>query len=507
MRSSKNSVWGCILFLQGAIFGAQYTIGPAEMYATPNALYTANIVSTGDTISIEAGEYVGVDALAHWSSDSLLIRGVNGRPHLKVSGEYIMGKGIWVVSGDYITIEDIEFSGAKVPDMNGAGIRLEGANDTIRGCSFHDNENGILTIGASEGDLVIEFTEFGYSGHGNGYTHNVYVGNYKKLIFQNNYSHHAHVGHNLKSRADSNLVLYNRISDDADGFSSRLVDFPNGGYSLLLGNILMQGVNAPNYNLVGYGLEGLINKEPHELYLIHNTFVNENPIAGTFVHTKNGTQKIVLNNNIFTGVGTILNGEGYSGEGNVIEPSIEDVGFVNASQFDYRLLETSPVIDAGTVLEESLIPRFEYVHKANATIRVTQGVVDIGAYEYLSENSDRDDVQVSKGSSSEALEGVSHEQLYLSSSEHEFSPKSIEQMSSSIALVASLERDENRKKAVLLPFINGGDGLVVRVPEGSKKYTVYSVRGDVVHEGFVGGSRNITIGARTVSEIVFVRFQ
>ncbi|MGL1937414.1 MAG: right-handed parallel beta-helix repeat-containing protein [Fibrobacterales bacterium] len=507
MLKSMYCVCCCILFLQGVSYGAQYVIGLAAEYRTPNELYKANVVSAGDTISIEAGEYVGTDALAHWAADSLLIRGVGGRPHLKASEEYIMGKGIWVVSGDYTTIENIEFSGAQVPDKNGAGIRLEGANDTIRRCSFHHNENGILTIGASDGDLVIEFTEFGYSGHGKGYTHNVYVGNYNKLVFQNNYSHHAHVGHNLKSRADSNVISYNRLSDDSDGFSSRLVDLPNGGHSVLMGNVLMQGVNAPNYNLIGYGLEGLTNKEPHELYLINNTLVNENPTSGTFVHAKSGTQKTVLSNNIFAGVGTLINGDGYSGDGNFVEPFIGQVGFVDASQFDYRLLEASPVIDGGTVLEESLIPRFHYVHKANATIRVIQGAVDIGAYEYLSENSDRDDVPETKGSSSEALEGASHVQLYSSSSDLEFSPKSIEQMSSSITLVASLERDEIRKKAALLPFINGGDGLVVRVPEGSKKYTVYSVRGDIVYEGFVWGSRNITIGTHIVSGVVFVQFQ
>ena len=42
-------------------------------------------------------------------------------------------------------VERIEFSGAKVGGRNGAGIRLEGADLTIRDSYFHHNQMGLLT--------------------------------------------------------------------------------------------------------------------------------------------------------------------------------------------------------------------------------------------------------------------------------------------------------------------------------------------------------------------------
>jgi len=61
-------------------------------------------------------------------------------------------------------IETIEFSGAKAGDRNGAGIRLEGKDLTLRNCFFHHNENGILTAVNEESDIFIEYSDFGYNG-------------------------------------------------------------------------------------------------------------------------------------------------------------------------------------------------------------------------------------------------------------------------------------------------------------------------------------------------------
>ena len=37
-----------------------------------------------------------------------------------------MGKAIWVVVGNNVLISNVEMFGAKVPDRNGAAIRLDG---------------------------------------------------------------------------------------------------------------------------------------------------------------------------------------------------------------------------------------------------------------------------------------------------------------------------------------------------------------------------------------------
>ena len=99
---------------------ATLTVGPGKMYAKPCAAIAA--ATDGDTIEIDAsGGYDGdVCAIA---KNRLTLRGVNGRPKIDAAGKNYGGKGIWVISGSDTTVENIEFSGAVVPDKNGAGIR------------------------------------------------------------------------------------------------------------------------------------------------------------------------------------------------------------------------------------------------------------------------------------------------------------------------------------------------------------------------------------------------
>ena len=63
---------------------------------------------------------------------------------LDAAGQASQGKAIWVIQGDDTTVESVVFTGAAVVDKNGAGIRQEGKNLTVRRCYFHDNEDGIL---------------------------------------------------------------------------------------------------------------------------------------------------------------------------------------------------------------------------------------------------------------------------------------------------------------------------------------------------------------------------
>jgi len=76
-------------------------------------------------------------------------------------------------------------------------------NFTLRNSFLHDNENenGILSGANTASNIVIEYSEFGHNGFGTGYTHNLYIGNVASLTFRHHFSHDAHVGHNLKSRA------------------------------------------------------------------------------------------------------------------------------------------------------------------------------------------------------------------------------------------------------------------------------------------------------------------
>jgi len=389
--SNPKNLFFLIFFLfsfQG--FSATYNIGPTRAYVSPNALYVANVVQDGDIIEIDAGTYPGTAALAIWSRNNLVIRGVGGRAILPVTTENIAGKGIWVLAGNDITVENIEFSGAAVPDQNGAGIRLEGSGLTVRNCYFHDNENGILTNNTFAGDVLIEYSEFDNNGAGDGQSHNLYVGNVNSLTFRYNYSHHATVGHNLKSRARDNFILYNRIMDEQTGNSSRLLDISSGGFTIVMGNLLMQGPSAPNNNILGYGLEGLSNAPPHELHVINNTFLNKRAASCLFVAIQSGTTVANVSNNIFTGTGTLIFGTTTTMTNNYVEPNFANMDFVDEANYDYRLNSTSPAVDIGAVIPpvngNSLTPDMYYTHPYSSEPRTTlNGTIDVGAYEVIAE--------------------------------------------------------------------------------------------------------------------------
>src|SRR5438105_1422032 len=57
----------------------------------------AKVAKDGDTIEIDAGEYLGDVAL--WPQSNLTIRGVGGRAVLRALGRSMQGKAIWVIDG------------------------------------------------------------------------------------------------------------------------------------------------------------------------------------------------------------------------------------------------------------------------------------------------------------------------------------------------------------------------------------------------------------------------
>jgi hypothetical protein len=124
----------------------------ADLWVGKEQAYTriAQAVSaahSGDVIYVEAGVYE--NDFASIDKD-LRIVGVDGRAHLEASGSIGNGKGILVTNGD-VTLENIEFSGARVADQNGAGIRYESGALRLENCYFHDNENGLLAASNAAG--------------------------------------------------------------------------------------------------------------------------------------------------------------------------------------------------------------------------------------------------------------------------------------------------------------------------------------------------------------------
>lgn len=363
---------------QGA---AVLSVGPGKTYPTPCAAISA--ASAGDTVQIDAtGNYDG-DVCA-WSTNSLTLQGVNGRPHINAAGNNSQGKAIWVISGNDTVIDNIEFSDCHVTDLNGAGIRQQGKNLTVLHSYFHDNDEGILAGDYAGSTITIEHTEFYNNGAGDGYSHNLYINHVDKLVFRYNWTHHASVGHLLKTRALQNVIAYNRITGEAGSTDSYEINVPNGGLTYVIGNLIEQSATTQNPAMLDYLSEGSPNPDSH-LFVINNTFVNDLG-HGTFIQVSAGdTTAVVAKNNVFFGGGTICSqtspmpviDHNYSGSA----PK-----FVNIANYDYRALPGSPLIDAGTDpgtgVGQSLAPVAQYWQPTNFTPRGIGIAIDIGAYDY-----------------------------------------------------------------------------------------------------------------------------
>lgn len=346
------------------------------MYKTPSEV--ASLVENGDTVEIDAGIYT--NDVAVWRKNNLTIRGTGGRAHIHAVSKHAEGKGIWVIKGDNTIVENIEFSGAKVPENNGAAIRHEGTNLTIFNCYFHDNQNGILTGKNLNSEILIENSEFSNNGYGKGYTHNLYIGEIRKFTMRFSYSHHANIGHQIKSRAHNNFILYNRLMDERSGNSSYIIDLPNGGNSYIIGNLMQQGTNTENNTLLAFGMEHPL-RTSSKLFVVNNTFVNDNN-KGYFIRVAKTVTKAKIINNLFVKNGTILSGPAeLTNNLHTNKPRLKSL-----IAYDYRPRANSPVIDKGikiTGLDDiNLLPQYSYKHKTKSLKRIVSNKLDLGAYEF-----------------------------------------------------------------------------------------------------------------------------
>ncbi len=223
----------------------------------------------GDVITVQAGTYVNDFATIY---HKITLQGVGGMVKMVATVPPKNGKAILTTATD-VAIDHFEFSGAKVADKNGAGIRYDTGNLTITNSYFHDNENGLLSAADANGTITIKNSEFSHNGNGNGLTHNIYVGVIKQLTIQDSYIHDAVTGHEVKSRALNTTITGSRIQNNS-GNASYEIDLPQGGNGLIQGNLIQQGASTSNPVIIAFGEEGNLNVNS-TLVVRGNTIVND----------------------------------------------------------------------------------------------------------------------------------------------------------------------------------------------------------------------------------------
>ena len=339
---------------------AQRVLNVGRERAIRSIAEASTLANSGDVIEVDAGTYTA--DVAVFAQPQLTIRARDPGCVLHAAGHSAEAKAIWVVRGQDITVEGFTFTGARVPDLNGAGIRHETGRLTVRNCTFTDNETGILTGNEPMSELEVRGCEFGRNGAGDGQSHNLYVGAIARVLVEASYFHHGNVGHLLKTRAAEAHILYNRLTDERDGTASYELEFPAGGIAYVIGNLIQQGPMTENTTVVSYGAEGL--KWPrNELFMINNTLVNDLDKPATFLALRGALGRGRLINNVICGLGTLAAIAPGSLTRN-FRATRDD--FAAPARMDYRLRPNSWLVGRGYAPGSAngleLRPVAEYVH-------------------------------------------------------------------------------------------------------------------------------------------------
>jgi hypothetical protein len=238
------------------------TVGAGGEFKTIGAAVAA--AANGDLILIQPGIYTNdfADITAQ-----VTIAGAGGLVELDATTAPPNEKGIFVVDAN-VTIDNLVFQGAAIPDEdggNGAGIRYQGGVMVLNNDAFIGNQDGILAAAVDSLPVnTITITDSTFDSNGNstgpnaGYTHNCYISTgVTSLTATGNIFEQANVGHELKSRALTNVITGNVFYDGPTGTASYDIDLPNGGADTVSGNIIEKGPDAQNDALIHFGGEGI----------------------------------------------------------------------------------------------------------------------------------------------------------------------------------------------------------------------------------------------------------
>jgi hypothetical protein len=242
---SRMAVWRPVLawlpvavcLLAGHAGARTLTVGADQELTNPSA--AAREAESGDTVNIEPGTYYDC---AVWNQNHLTIAGTG--PGVVITDTTCQGKAIFIVTGNEVTIRDLTLARARVPDGNGAGIRLEGDGLNLERVRFQNDQVGLLSGGDSENPIHV--TDCVFEGGGRGGDRPLYavmVGESHVLHIEHS-SFTAVMGGQVSTSALRTELVGNHIGDGS-GDNPAVAVLATGGSLVMEDNVLTIGPNAP----------------------------------------------------------------------------------------------------------------------------------------------------------------------------------------------------------------------------------------------------------------------
>lgn len=160
------------------------------------------------------------------------------------------GKAAFVLRGQSSTVDGIVFRNIRVGDGNGAGIRTEMGNLTVRNAMFLDSQEGILGGQPTDQRIVIDrstFSGLGQCDETPDCAHSIYLANQGSVTITRSRFERGRGGHYVKLRVP-NLSITDNSFDDSDGARTNyMIDLSEGGTGLIARNTFADGTNKENW--------------------------------------------------------------------------------------------------------------------------------------------------------------------------------------------------------------------------------------------------------------------
>lgn len=222
---------------------------------------------------------------------------ISGTDDTVFDGVAVNGKAAFVIASNDVTMENIACRNIAVRDKNGACVRFEGTNLTLKNVHFSNSENGILA-GERSGKILIEDSIFEANGK-DGFSHGMYINGGELTIRRTKVIGSKSEGHGIKSRA-ARTIIENSIVASLDGNDSRLIDVPNGGVAIIRNSLLVEGPNTVNWQLFSFGVEGS-RYEANAFKLERNVIVTDRKGGSILIMVSDDMPKPIATNNIVVG--------------------------------------------------------------------------------------------------------------------------------------------------------------------------------------------------------------
>lgn len=279
-------------------------VGETREFKMPSEAIRA--AKDGDRVVIDPGEYFDCAVV---SANNLTIEGAKPDASAVMTDKTCQGKALLVTTGKGITLRNLTLQRARVPDNNGAGIRVEGANLTIERVKFINNQNGILAANNPESTITIRDSEFLRNGFCSPCAHGIYVNQLKLLRIERSRFADTRRAHHIKSRALRTEIIGVETRDGDSGTASYHIEIPNGGSVVVRDSTMQKGPQAENRSaMIMIGAEG-VSQPTREITIENNTAINTGDYE-TFMVVNLTATEAMLKGNRLTGPVKPLRGDG-----------------------------------------------------------------------------------------------------------------------------------------------------------------------------------------------------